>query len=191
MEGIHMSQMTKKSFATSLKKMLAQKPLEKIKIIDITEDCEVNRQTFYYHFKDIYDLLEWVYTNEATRALGGKKTYDTWQQGFTQIFDYILENKSFVLNTFNSVSREYLERYLYNETHLLLMGVVEEKAKNMAVREKDKEFIADFYKYAFVGLVIEWIKKGMKENPADIINRLNTLICGNIEEALERYRTDK
>lgn len=68
-----MSQMTKKSLAVSLKKMLAQKPLEKIKVIDITEDCEVNRQTFYYHFKDIYDLLEWVYTNEATRAFGRKK----------------------------------------------------------------------------------------------------------------------
>jgi probable dihydroxyacetone kinase regulator len=191
MEGIHMSQMTKKSFASSLKKMLSQKPLEKIKVIDITEDCEVNRQTFYYHFKDIYDLLEWIYTNEATRALDGKKTYNTWQQGFTQIFDYILENKSFVLNTFNSVSREYLERYLYNETQLLLMGVVEEKAKDMSVREKDKEFIADFYKYAFIGLLIDWIKKGMKENPVDIINRLNKLVCGNIEEALERYRTDK
>lgn len=186
-----MSQMTKKSFAESLKKMLAQKSLEKIKIIDITEDCGVNRQTFYYHFKDIYDLLDWVYTYEATRALDGKKTYDTWQQGFEHIFDYILENKSFVLNTFNSVSREHLERYLYNEVQLLLMGVVEEKAKDMAVREKDKEFIADFYKYAFVGLVLEWIKKGMKENPKDIIKRLNTLICGNIEEALERYRTDK
>ena len=71
------------------------------------------------------------------------------------------------------------------------MGVVEEKAKDMAVREKDKEFIADFYKYGFVGLVLEWIKKGMKEDPKDIIKRLNTLICGNIEEALERYRTDK
>ncbi|EPZ58986.1 bacterial regulatory s, tetR family protein [[Clostridium] sordellii ATCC 9714] len=60
-----MSQMTKKSFAASLKKMLAQKTLEKIKVIDITEDCGVNRQTFYYHFKDIYDLLDWVYTDEA------------------------------------------------------------------------------------------------------------------------------
>ena len=186
-----MSQMTKKSLAVSLKKMLAQKPLEKIKVTDITEDCEVNRQTFYYHFKDIYDLLEWVYTNEATRALDGKKTYDTWQQGFTQILDYMLDNKSFVLNTFNSVSREYLERYLYNEIQLLLMGVVEEKAKGMSVREKDKEFIADFYKYAFVGLLLDWIKKGMKEKPVDIISRLNTLICGNIEGALEQYRTDK
>jgi probable dihydroxyacetone kinase regulator len=186
-----MSQMTKKSLAVSLKKMLAQKPLEKIKVTDITEDCEVNRQTFYYHFKDIYDLLEWVYTNEATRALDGKKTYDTWQQGFTQILEYMLENKSFVLNTFNSVSREYLERYLYNEIQLLLMGVVEEKAKGVSVREKDKEFIADFYKYAFVGLLLDWIKKGMKENPVDIISRLNTLIYGNIEGALEQYRTDK
>lgn len=186
-----MSQMTKKAFAASLKKMLSQKPLDKIKVIDITEDCEVNRQTFYYHFKDIYDLLEWTYTNEATKALDGNKTYDTWQQGFTQIFEYILYNKSFVLNTFNSVSREYLERYLYDETCRLLMGVIEEKAKDMPVREKDKIFMADFYKYAFVGIVLDWIKKGMKENHADIINRLNILVCGDIEEALERYRTDK
>ena len=179
-----MAQTTKKAFATSLKKLLSQKPLDKIKITDITEDCEVNRQTFYYHFKDIYDLLEWVYTNEATRALGDKKTYDTWQEGFYEIFEYILE-------TYNSVSREYLERYLYNETYYLLLGVVEEKSKDMSVREKDKSFIADFYKFAFVGLVIDWIRKGMMEEPKDIIKRLNTLISGNIETALQRYRNDK
>ena len=113
-----MSEITKRAFASSLKKMLAKKPLEKIRIIDITEYCGVNRQTFYYHFKDIYDLLEWVYTNEATKALGEKKTYETWQQGFKQIFQYIVNNKEFVLTTFNSVSREYLERYLYNEVYL-------------------------------------------------------------------------
>ena len=186
-----MSEITKRAFASSLKKMLAKRPLEKIRVIDITEDCGVNRQTFYYHFKDIYDLLEWVYTNEATKALGGKKTYETWQQGFKQIFQYIVNNKEFVLTTFNSVSREYLERYLYNETYYLLLGVVEEKSKDMSVREKDKSFIADFYKFAFVGLVIDWIRKGMMEEPKDIIKRLNTLISGNIETALQRYRNDK
>lgn len=184
-----MSQITKKAFAASLKKILAQKPLDKIKITDITEDCEVNRQTFYYHFKDIYDLLEWVYTNEGIKALEGKKTYDTWQQGFLLLFQYILDNKSFVLNTFNSVSREYLEGYLYNETYSLLIEIVEEKSKGMSIRERDKSFIADFYKYAFVGLLINWIKSGMRENPKDIIKKLNTLIHGNIEEALERFRT--
>ncbi len=186
-----MSEITKRAFASSLKKMLAKRPLEKIRVIDITEDCGVNRQTFYYHFKDIYDLLEWVYTNEATKALGGKKTYETWQQGFKQIFQYILNNKEFVLSTFNSVSREYLERYLYNEVYLLLIGVVEEKAKGIPVLEKVKSFLADFYKYAFVGIVLDWIRTGMKEEADEIIERLNKLICGNMEEALERYRTDK
>lgn len=186
-----MSEITKRAFASSLKKMLAKRPLEKIRVIDITEDCGVNRQTFYYHFKDIYDLLEWVYTNEATKALGGKKTYETWKQGFKQIFQYILNNKEFVLSTFNSVSREYLERYLYNEVYLLLIGVVEEKAKGIPVREKDKSFIADFYKYAFVGIVLDWIRTGMKEEADEIIERLDKLIYGNMEEALERYRTDK
>ena len=186
-----MSEITKRAFASSLKKMLAKRPLEKIRVIDITEDCGVNRQTFYYHFKDIYDLLEWVYTNEATKALGGKKTYETWKQGFKQIFQYILNNKEFVLSTFNSVSREYLERYLYNEVYLLLIGVVEEKAKGIPVREKDKSFIADFYKYACVGIVLDWIKSGRKEESDKIIERLNKLIYGNMEEALERYRTDK
>ena len=186
-----MAQKTKRAFAESLKKLLSQKPLDKIKIADITEDCEVNRQTFYYHFKDIYDLLEWIYTNEATKVVGDKKTYDTWQEGFYEVFEYILKNKEFVLNTYNSVSREYLERYLYSETYYVLLEVVKEKSKNMSVRDKDKEFIADFYKFAFVGLVIDWIRRGMKEEPKEIINRLNTLISGNIEIALQRYRNDK
>ena len=73
----------------------------------------------------------------------------------------------------------------------MLLGVVEEKSKDMSVREKDKSFIADFYKFAFVGLVIDWIRKGMMEEPKDIIKRLNTLISGNIETALQRYRNDK
>ena len=182
---------TKFAIAFAFKELLLEKSIDKITINDITEKCGINRQTFYYHFKDIYDLLEWVYTNEATKALGGKKTYETWKQGFKQIFQYILNNKEFVLSTFNSVSREYLERYLYNEVYLLLIGVVEEKAKGIPVREKDKSFIADFYKYAFVGIVLDWIRTGMKEEADEIIERLNKLICGNMEEALERYRTDK
>ena len=72
-----MAQTTKRALGASLKKLLAEKPLDKITVGDITQDCEVNRQTFYYHFKDVYDLIEWVYLDEATHALDGRKTYDT------------------------------------------------------------------------------------------------------------------
>lgn len=186
-----MAETTKKALAASLKKLLSEKPLDKITVIDITEDCEVNRQTFYYHFKDIYDLVEWIYTSEATKALGGKKTYDTWQQGLLQIFEYVLLNKEFVKSTYHSLNREHLERYLYNETYNLLIGVVEEKADGMPVRNDDKAFIAHFYKYAFVGLMLEWIGTGMKEEPAVIVERLSIMIQGDIANALEKFRSDR
>ena len=142
----------------SLKNLLLKKPLDKITINDITEDCGINRMTFYYHFKDIYDLIEWCCVEDAKKALEGKKTYDTWQQGFLQIFEAVLDNKPFILNVYHSVSREQVELYLYKLTYDLLIGVVEEKSAGMNVRDEDKKFIADFYKYAFVGLMLDWVK---------------------------------
>ncbi|MFZ2538995.1 MAG: TetR/AcrR family transcriptional regulator C-terminal domain-containing protein [Oscillospiraceae bacterium] len=186
-----MSQTTKKALAASLKKLLTQKPLDKITVIDIVEDCEVNRQTFYYHFQDIYDLVEWIFISDASKALEGKKTYATWQQGFLQIFEYTLENKALILNAYHSISREQVERYLYDITYNLLIGVVEEKAIGMSVRNDDKKFIADFYKFPFVGMMLDWIRLGMKEEPKIIIDRLSILIHDDITRALEKYRTDQ
>lgn len=186
-----MSQITKRALAASLKKLLAKKTLDKITVIDIVEDCGVNRQTFYYHFKDIYDLIEWMLADEATRALNGKKTYNTWQQGLYRIFEAVLENKSFIMNAYHSISREQVENYLYKLAYDLLIGVVEEKASDMHVREEDMQFIADFYKFAFVGLMLDWIRRGMKEEPEGIIERLSVLIQGDFTRALNKYRIDK
>jgi len=186
-----MSQITKRALEESLKKMLLKKPVNKITISDITEDCGINRMTFYYHFKDIYDLVEWSCVEDAARALDGKKTYDTWQQGFQQIFQAVLDNKPFVQNVYQSVNREQVETYLYSLTHNLLIGVIEEKAVGMQVRDEDKEFIADFFKFAFVGLMLDWIRNGMKKDPQQIIDRLSILIEGDITRALNKYRIDK
>lgn len=185
-----MKQVTKRALAASLKKLLLQKPLDKITVIDIATDCGVNRQTFYYHFKDIYDLSEWLFLDEISVAIAGQKTYETWEQGFLNTFEWVLENKLWVLNIYRSGSREYLERYLYGVTYDLVMGVVNEKAAGMSVQESDKKFIADFYKFAFVGLLLEWIRTGMKDNPKRIIDRLSVLIQGDITRALEKLRID-
>jgi probable dihydroxyacetone kinase regulator len=184
-----MSQTTKKAIAASLKKLLTKKPLSKITINDIVEDCGITRQTFYYHFADIYDLIEWIFTSEATKALNGEKTYATWQEGFLHIFQYVLDNKLFVTNIYHSINREQLERYLYNETYNLLMGVVEEKAAGLSVKDEYKRFIANFYKYGFTGLMLDWIRTGMKENPSLIIERLSILIHGDFEKMLKRFST--
>ena len=186
-----MSQVTKRALAASLIKLLSQKPLDKVTVKDIIEDCGVNRQTFYYHFKDIYDLVDWIFLEMASEFLEGKETYDTWQQGFTQILYCVLRNRRLIMNAYNSLSREQVERFLYALTYDLLLGVGEEEAVDVPIREEDKKFIIDFYKYAFVGLRVEWIKKGMKEQPEAFIEKLSVLIKGDIKRALDRFRTDK
>ena len=186
-----MSQITKRALSASLKNLLLQKPLSKITINDIAEDCGINRMTFYYHFKDIYDLIEWTCEEDASRALAGQKTYDTWQQGLLQIFEAVLQNKPFIMNVYHSVSREQVENYLYKLTYDLLVGVVREKAAGMSVREEDQDFIATVYKYAFVGLMLDWIKSDMKVDPQLIVDRLAQVMHGNVAAALERLRIDK
>ena len=186
-----MSQVTKRALEESLKRMLLKKPVNKITISDITEDCGINRMTFYYHFKDIYDLIEWVFVEDAANSLDGKKTYDTCQQGFLQIFQAVLDNKPFIQNVYNSVSREQVETYLYTLTHNLLMGVIEEKAEGIEIRDTDKNFIADFYKFAFIGLLLDWIKNGMRKDPQQIVDQLSILIDGDITKALDKYCIDK
>ena len=186
-----MSQTTKRALEASLKNLLLQKPLDKITISDIAEDCGINRMTFYYHFKDIYDLIEWSCVEDATRALKGKKTYATWQQGFLQIFEAVRANKPFIMNVYRSVSREQVERYLYEVTYHLLLDVVIEEAGDQPIREEDKAFIANFYKYGFVGLMLDWIRDDMKTDPEKIVEKLSLLMRGNFARALDAYRTDK
>ena len=93
-----MSNTTKRALEASLKKLLLQKPLDKITIQDLTTDCGISRMAFYYHFKDIYDLVEWACVEDGKRALQGKRTYNSWQEGLEQIFKAVLENKPFIMN---------------------------------------------------------------------------------------------
>ena len=181
-----MSQVTKRALEQSLKNLLLKKPLTKITINDIAEDCGINRMTFYYHFKDIYDLVEWSCLEDAKRALAEKKTHDTWQEGFLQIFEAVRANKPFIMNVYRCVDREQVEKYLKPLVDHLIMGVIEEQSVGMRVREEDKEFIARVYSYIFIGLMLDWIKDDMKEDPALIVDRLALLIRDSLAGALSR-----
>ena len=186
--GEHMSHLTKLALENSLKKLLLEKSLSHITVKDITDDCGISRVSFYYHFKDVYELVEWACYEDASRALEGKKHYDNWQEGFLQIFDAVKENKPFILNVYHSVSREQIENYLFRLTFDLLKAVVDEEAKDMVVREDDKIFIANIYKYAFVGVMLDWINKDMLEDPKMIISKLDNVVSGCFKSALLRFR---
>ena len=183
-----MSQVTKRALEQSLKNLLLKKPLTKITVGDITDDCGINRMTFYYHFKDIYDLVEWSCLEDANSALDEKKTYDTWQQGLLQIFKAVQENKPFILNVYRCVHREQVEKYLQPLVDQLLLNVINEEAAGITVRDEDKQFIAQVYSYMFIGLMLDWIKDDMREDPQQIVEKLSKLIKGSVSVALSRFK---
>lgn len=186
-----MSEITKRAIAASLKRLLEGRALSAVTVVDIAEDCGINRQTFYYHFRDITALIEWIYTDGGTAAIGGMKHSDSWQKGFLRVFEYVIENRTFVHRTFHSPFLESLTRFLMSETEILLSGVLAEKAAGIRVRASDRDFIARFYTHAFVGLMLDWIERGMEEKPAEVIDRLSTAIEGDFDAALARFAAKK
>ena len=105
-----------------------------------------------------------------------------------QIFHAVQENKPFILNVYRCVGQEQVERYLTPLTDSLLMGVLDELSTGMTVREEDKQFIARVYSYAFVGLMLDWIKQDMREDPEPLVARFARVIQNDFAVALERFR---
>lgn len=186
-----MSNTTKLALEASLKKLLMHKKIDKITINDLTADCGISRMSFYYHFKDIYDLVEWACVEDGRRVLQDKKTYDTWQEGMQQIFEAVLENKPFILNVYSAVSRDKIESYLYKLTYSLIADVVEEKCVGIDLAAEDKAFIAEFYKYGFVGIMLDWIDRGMKDDYQEIVRKMSITLHGNITNSIHNFSCKK
>lgn len=184
-----MTEMTKEVLANSLKTLMKTKPLSKITIQEIVDNCSLNRHTFYYHFENIYELLEWIYKKEAINNLKKHASYGDWQEGFLNLFLYLQDNKEVTLCAFRSLGREHLEQFLYLVTNRLIIGVVDKVAKDMDIDDNKKAFISNFYTLAFIALVIQWIQNGMKEKPETIIADLAVTIRGSMKNALQQHET--
>lgn len=102
----------KYQLAAALKSRLVNSSLDKITIKELTDDCGVNRQTFYYHFEDIYDLLRWLCSIEAEQVMRLQDSSVSWKESFGRLLNYLSENKSFCLSLLNSVEHRYLKNIL-------------------------------------------------------------------------------
>ena len=170
----------KRVLASTLKEMAEKKSLSKITINDLTQACDVSRQTFYNNFKDIYDLVEWIYLKEVVTPIERGKIYDKWQDALTSIFQYISENHVFVLNTYRSFGKEFLEKLLRQEIELFLSNQVFKKIEVTKEEAKQVEFSYSFYTYALVGVGLDWIEKQMPESVEELVERIEKVMLGEI-----------
>ena len=179
------SDATKVAMSNALKEQLKKKKLSKITINDIASACNISRMTFYYHFQDIYDLTEWTLEEAAGRAIGENRTYDSWQYGFEDLLEELQGNQVLILNIYCSMDREMIERYLLKKAESLLMPVVEQESHGLPVNEENKRRVAIFYSYAFLGVLMEWIGKGMAAPPREVVKMVSAIVQGDFRNSLE------
>lgn len=179
-------ELTRKAIVASFMKLLNERPLEKITVKDIVLDCGINRNTFYYHYQDIYALAADIFQREAQSVIEQNWQDLSWQEGFIQSAQFALQNKRAIYHVYNSMNRAQLEEYLFRVTDDLMKKVVCRYAKGLDVAEQDIYYITQFYKHALVGITLEWLQNGMMTEPESAIRRLGEILDGNIRSALER-----
>ena len=128
---------------------------------------------------------------DATKVLEGRKSFDTWTEAFLDILQQIQDNKVLVLNVYRSVGREQVEQYLYKMLDPMLKEFVDRECRDITVQDADKQFVVDFYKYALVGVVLEWVRRDMKTDPAAIVERMGRMLQGDLRRALCRLASSK
>ena len=181
-----MSDITKHALAASLKKLLAKKPIDKITVKDIVEDCGVNRHTFYYHFQDIYELIEWFCYDEAEHIIGSHKTFDTWKTGFHDLYVYLQQNRDIVMNAYNSNYRNYLEKYIVSLVRPYIADFLRIQSEGMNLTEEKIDFIADTYTFGIVSLSMDWIANEMSERYGNSMPFFLELLDGSMKHTLEK-----
>ena len=133
---------TEHKFAEALKNMMSDTPLDSISVAALCKKCKVNRQTFYYHFHNIYDLLTLVYLDEKIVGLDKVKTI---KELMKVIYDYSLKNSSFITATLNSAGKDLFEEFVYNAIYRTMYKLLSEATDGKKLHANDRKSIARFY----------------------------------------------
>ncbi|MBQ7474053.1 MAG: TetR/AcrR family transcriptional regulator C-terminal domain-containing protein [Oscillospiraceae bacterium] len=182
-----MSSSTKEALGAALKKMMAIKPIDKITVKDLAEICKVNRQTFYYHFDDVYDLLEWVFEADAEKNLPHEVKYERWREDVSMFFKYLMQNADFALNIYNSPNRTYMLRFYKQKLQNCIRSFAVIVSRDMLIDRRDFEFVVEFYANCVVGVISQWLDLGMQLPDEITVDQCLTVLDNSVENLLKRF----
>ena len=163
-----MANFTERAIIETLNEMLKVHTIDKITVKDLTEACGISRNTFYYHFHDIYDVLTKYFVEQTEAILNAHDDEESWENNFFDELRFFYENKTAINHIYKSVDRETLDRFVDTVVYDFVRGIV----------------AADFYKNALQGAVISWIDSDMKESPEELAHLFNSVFDGTIKELL-------
>lgn len=181
-----MSKFTKLAIINSFMKLLSKMPFDKITVMDIVADCGIHRNTFYYHYRDIYELVDEIMQNEVNRITSEHKIpYTSWSEGLLSAVEFAVKNKRAIYHLHNSVKRPQLIGYMEKTIYGVVSEFVGIKSQNRGISSDDLDFISRFYTFALLGMMERWIDSGMKEDIYEVIRKTGILFDVNIDHALD------
>ena len=179
-----MANFTEKAIIETLNDMLQKRTIDKITVKDLTEACGISRNTFYYHFHDLYEVLSKSFTEQIDAILDARNEKDSWEDTFLEVLGFLYENKTSINHIYWSVDEDILNRFLDEVVYHYARGVVKEESGTDQYKDKTISLAADFYKNALLGAVIGWIENDMKESPEELAHLYNSVFKGTIDSLL-------
>lgn len=172
--------MTNQLFADSLKSNLKKKSIDKISIKELCDECSLSRRTFYRHFKDIYDLVEWIYRKDINDQINCYKDFPHWKDCLLYLFNYFYINQDMTHVIIKYTSLYNLEEFLYTSVYKFVKDVIEQESSKYPIEKSDVDFLINFYTLSFVSLLIQWMKRGLKEAPNKVVDNIALVFQGSI-----------
>ena len=185
------SNQTKRLLAQSLMDLMTTTPLEKISVNDIVDHAGVGRNTFYYHFEDKYDLVNWYFQSGVTQFLVERSAYASWNALLEAVEDYLLENKVFYCNALAYTGQNSLQQYIFDYLSSIFMQRAKELRPGIGA---DENLLAGrFFAGALMGILQPWVLGGMKTNttrpsqavPLLSVDELEVIMRGELGETHE------
>ncbi len=183
------SNITKKAIADSLKILTKEKTFDKISVKDISEKCGINRQTFYYHFVDKFNLLEWIYQTELLEPNMDGVDFQNWSEKLTNTLVTMKKNKRFYINTITH-TENYIQKYLIEQAESVFQKAIDELDEHTRVDQNQRSFISRFFAYGLCGIIIEWAVNGMQEQPEYVSQNMEKLLI-HCERAAYIYASEE
>lgn len=181
-------QRTQKAIREGFLSLLNEVPFDKITVIDIAARCDINRNTFYYYYGDIFSLVEDVLQTETRHIRERDITGDTWADVYKQVTAFARANQKALFNLYNSQHRARLESFLYESFLAGLEPFLSKQAADMGASQEDAHALAVFYASALTGLTVRWMRGGMTADADAYISRMSVLLGGSICRALQKSR---
>ena len=178
------SDITKQAIAAGVKDLMTTKSFASISVSDIARRCHINRNTFYYHFQDKYQVITWIFYNETTPIVCGGMHPDCWSDSLFALCRVMQKDRAFYLNALSVAGQNSFTQCLLDFYQSLVVSLLRNADRAGSLTEEDVSFVSRFYAYALIGTVLEWAKDGMTADPAPFIRRLERMINGELFDGI-------